>query len=139
PPADDPAVPPDGGPDVAECVEEGGLVVAEVPVASLPAHRGRVEGGQEGGDRTSRWGRVEIIGEDDAGLAVEDDVDGVEGGECRARVTERPACPPGDVGLGGRTERAKPALDQGGTRGGWIERGDAVGEPGGRRLPRVLA
>lgn len=49
PPADGPAVPPHGRADVAVPVEQRGAVLAEELLAVRPAHRRRVEQGQQRG------------------------------------------------------------------------------------------
>src|ERR1039457_2058168 len=58
PAADDPAVPPDRGPDVPGPVEQGRPVLTDVPGPVAPAHRGWVEGGQQS---RPRFGNTAVL------------------------------------------------------------------------------
>ena len=94
PAADHPSVGPDGGPGVAVDVVELLAVRAEAEVAVLPAHRRRVERGQQRDPRVGRGHRLGVAGEHQAGQAVEVDLDGVERRECSPGARLGPAGPP---------------------------------------------
>jgi hypothetical protein len=59
-------------------------VIAQVPVAPLPAHGGRIQRRQEHCPRRSGGNRVDVVGKDEAGLALEVDLDHAEGRYRRA-------------------------------------------------------
>src|SRR5580700_3175131 len=86
PAAHDPAVPPGRRADVPGPVEQGRPVLADVPGALAPAHRGGVESGQQrrrgpGSGRPGCTGRSRVGGEHDAGCAVQVDLGDVQPGQ----------------------------------------------------------
>ena len=113
-------------------------MLAEVPVALLPAHRGRIERRQErgGGCRHSGW--LEIAGEHVAAGAVEVDLCMGHGGERGAGLLCRPAGPPADVRFRAGPERLQPARQQLGLRDRRVELLDLLAQPGDHRRPPVL-
>ena len=111
---------------------------AEVPVALLPAHRGRVERREERGRRLGRWHRLEVAVEHVAGRSAEIDLRVRHGGEGGARLPQRPTGPPADVRLGGGAEGGEPAAQQLDLRGGDVELLDRPAEPVLGRDPAEL-
>ncbi len=111
---------------------------AEVPLALLPAHRCRVERGEERRRALRRGCRLQVVGEHISRAPTEVDLDGSDGGERGARVTSGPAGPPPDVRLGRRAERGQPAAEELGLRGGGVELLDRPAEPVLRRDPAEL-
>ncbi len=89
---------------------------AQVPLALLPAHRRRVERGEERGGRLGRSRRLEVVSEHDAGRATEVDLGVRDRRQRAARLARRPARPPAHVRLGRRSERGEPAAQQLGLR-----------------------
>ena len=132
PATDHPARPPDGRARVPIRVEEGGSMGAEVPVALLQPI---VVGSSVERERSRRLGLdvVEIALEDVPGgnWAEIDDVmrDGADGG---SRLPCRPACPPADVGLGGRAEPSlQPRAEQPARARSGLREGRSRRQPGG--------
>ena len=101
----------------------------QVPVALLPAHRGRVERGEQGGGRLLHTRRLEVAGEHVAGRALEVHLGVCDRGERRTRLSQRPAGPPTHVRLGGGPEGGKPAAQQLDLRGGDVELLDRPAQP----------
>src|SRR6478752_2739208 len=82
PSADDPAVGPDARADVAVAVEQlSTMTLGQVPVPSLPAHRGRVQSGKEGDPWLGVTDRVCVVGKQETDCPVEFDFHQVQRGQ----------------------------------------------------------
>ena len=78
----------------------------------LPAHRGRVEHGQQSGPRLRLGDVVEVVGQHVAGVVREGHLDGAELAQGPAYGGLGRSQPPDEVVLGAGPEAAQPAADQ---------------------------
>jgi hypothetical protein len=139
PGADDLAVPPQGGPDVALVVEDMVLRDAEEPVASFPAHGGGVESGQQHGGRRVRRIVEIVVDEGNAGVAVQVHVLDRKLAEHVPDSGLVPAGPPPQVVDRGRPEPGEPAPGQFSLRVFCGQFGQAVMPPAFDGFPAVVA
>ena len=111
----------------------------QVEGALLPAHRRRVEAGQQHRRRRCGRPRVDIVGQHVAGPLVERHLDRADVGQRALRDTHRPARPPGEIRARAGTERGEPPARQPGRGGPGLQASNPSGPPRRGGGPAVLA
>ena len=139
PAADDLPVHPDRRPAVAVAIEQPpGVRRVEVPVAPLPAHRGRIEPREQRHPWLVADDRIDIARGDPARCAVEIDLRCGGAHQRPPRGPERPARPPLHVGRRRRPEGPQPQVHQFARRSVRVGPVDAAGHPRRHRRPAIL-